>query len=112
MTAVYAVVLGVEGAVVALAGAVITATTVLNPNIVLYTHAVAAIGLGLTAGGVGTILVAAGVPDLASVLVVAAAFAFLLAGWRLSVDGIQSRDCVGRPPGNGHVSDGFEEGAE
>lgn len=95
MTAAYAVVLGVEGAVVALAGAVIAATTLRNPDVVLYTCALAAIGLGLTAGGVGTILVAAGVPDLASVLVVVAAFAFLLAGWRLSVDGIRNRGCVG-----------------
>lgn len=108
MTAAYLVVLGVEGAAVAVSGAVIAATAVRNPEVVLYDRAVGVAGLGLAAGGLGTVLGTVGRPELASVFVVAAALAFVLAGWRLAVDGLQTRDCVRRPHQGDHVSEGFE----
>lgn len=109
MTAAYPIVLGGEGAVVTVAGAVIAVTAVRNSEVVLYARALGAAGFGLTAGGVATILFASGVPDLASAFVVAAALAFVLSGWRLAVDGFQTRDYVRPPPGNGEVAGGFEE---
>ncbi|MXR19524.1 hypothetical protein [Halobacterium bonnevillei] len=108
MTAAYLVILGIEGAVVALAGAVITATAFRNPEVVLYERAVGVAGLGLAAGGLGTVLGTAGLPALASVFVVAAALAFVLAGWRLAVDGLQTGDCVRRPHQGDRFSGGFE----
>lgn len=109
MTEVYALVLGVEGAVVSIAGVVIAVTAARNPEVVLYARALTGVGLGITAGGVATVLVAAGRPGLASLLVVAAAVAFLAAGWRLSVDGVRQDAQVYVPRTNDGSQRGFEE---
>ena len=87
MTDVYSLVLAAEAAVIVVAGVCIAALATRNADVVLYSRALVFAGVGLSGGGVATVLVAIdGPPSLPSALLAIAAVPYGLAGWRIATD--------------------------
>lgn len=109
MISTYSLVLALEAGVIVLAGFAIAAIAWRRPGSVLYSASITLLGLGLSATGLGTILLAFAKSELATALMTVAALAFVASGWNIAVDSVTPDDSFATEQLAEGQTRGFEE---
>lgn len=109
MTDIYSLLLATEGGIVAIAGFVIAYLSATNAEVILYSQAIALLGFGLGAAGIGIVAIAVDYQTVATGLMAVAALSSVISGWQIATDAIAREGPLATEQLAGAPSRGFEE---